>query len=49
LMVAALVWLGVTALAGGPSRSALIGQTVSAWAFGASWLMKGLELDLLRS
>jgi hypothetical protein len=39
--------LGVTALAGGPTRSALIGQTVAAWAFGASWLLKGLELDML--
>jgi hypothetical protein len=47
LMAAALVWMSVTALAGGPSRSALIGQAVSAWAFGASWLMKGLELDML--
>jgi hypothetical protein len=47
LMATALVWMGVTALAGGPSRSALIGQTVSAWAFGASWLLKGLELDML--
>jgi hypothetical protein len=47
LIAAALAWMGVTALVGGPSRSVLIGQTVSAWAFGASWLMKGLELDML--
>jgi hypothetical protein len=46
-MVLALVWIGVTALVGGPSRSLLIGEWVSAWAFGASWLMKGAELDML--
>jgi hypothetical protein len=47
LMAAALVWMCVTALAGGPNRSVLVGQAVTAWAFGASWLMKGLELDML--
>jgi hypothetical protein len=47
VMAAALVWMGATALFGGPSRSILIGQAVAAWAFGASWLMKGLELDML--
>jgi hypothetical protein len=45
---AALAWIGVTELAGGPSRSLLIGEAVAVWAFGASWLMKGLELDMLR-
>ena len=47
VMAAALVWMGVTAIVGGPSRSTLIGQAVAAWAFGASWLMKGLELDMV--
>jgi hypothetical protein len=47
-IAAALVWIGVTQAAGGPSRSLLIGEAVSVWAFGASWFMKGLELDLLR-
>ena len=46
-MSAALVWIAATSLAGGPSRSLLIGEAVAAWAFGASWLMKGLELDML--
>jgi hypothetical protein len=32
----------------GPSESVLIGELVAVWAFGASWLMKGLELDDLR-
>lgn len=47
-IAAALVWIGVTELAGGPSTSLLIGEAVSVWAFGASWFMKGLELDMLR-
>jgi hypothetical protein len=47
-IAAALTWMVVTKLAGGPGRSLLVGETVSAWAFGASWLMKGLELDILR-
>jgi hypothetical protein len=32
----------------GPDQSVLIGEWVAVWAFGASWLMKGLELDYLR-
>jgi hypothetical protein len=47
-IAAALVWIGVTQAAGGPSRSLLIGEAVSVWAFGVSWFMKGLELDILR-
>ena len=31
----------------GDSHSLLIGETLAIWAFGASWLMKGLELDVL--
>lgn len=47
-IVAALLWIGVTELADRPSKSLLFGEAVSVWAFGASWLMKGLELDILR-
>ena len=47
-IAAALVWILVTELIGRPSRSLLIGEAVSVWAFGASWFMKGLELDILR-
>jgi hypothetical protein len=47
-MVLALAWIGATMLAGWPKRSLLIGEWVSGWGFGASWLMKGLELDMLR-
>lgn len=47
-IAAAVVWIAVTAVARGPSRSLLIGEAVSVWAFGASWFMKGLELDILR-
>jgi hypothetical protein len=47
-IAAALLWIGVTQVAGGPSESLLIGEAVSVWAFGASWFMKGLELDILR-
>jgi hypothetical protein len=43
----ALVWIAVTQLAHGPYRSLLIGEWVSAWAFGLSWLLKGTELDML--
>jgi hypothetical protein len=46
-IVASLLWIAVTELAGGPGRSLLIGQWVAVWAFGASWLAKGLELDFL--
>jgi len=45
----ALVWIVVTELFGGPPNSLLYGEAVSVWAFGASWLMKGLELDILRA
>ena len=47
-IVVSLLWIAVTQLAGGPSRSLLVGQVVAIWAFGASWLAKGLELDVLR-
>lgn len=44
---AALLWIVVTGLAGWPGASLLVGEAVAVWAFGASWLMKGLELDIL--
>jgi hypothetical protein len=44
----AVAWIGVTELFGGPPNSLLYGEAVAAWAFGASWLVKGLELDILR-
>lgn len=43
----AIVWIVVTLAAGWPPRALLIGEWVSAWAFGASWLAKGAELDML--
>ena len=48
VIAAAIVFIVVTGLAGGPDKSLLIGEAVSVWAFGVSWLAKGLELDLLR-
>jgi hypothetical protein len=48
-IVAAFVWSAVTGLSDwGPSRSLLYGEAVAVWAFAASWLWKGLELDMLR-
>lgn len=47
-MALALVWIVVTMIAGWPYRSLLIGEWVSAWAFGLSWLTKGAEWDMLR-
>jgi len=49
IILAALLWSAATELLDfGPSRSLLYGEAVAVWAFGASWLWKGLELDLLR-
>jgi hypothetical protein len=46
---AALLWIAVTELSEwGPNESLLYGEAASVWAFGASWLWKGLELDMLR-
>jgi len=46
-MAAAILWIIVTALAGGPQYSTLIGEWTAAWAFGLSWLTKGLEMRQL--
>jgi len=49
IIVAALAWCAITLLSDwGPSRALLYGEAVAVWAFGASWLWKGLELDMLR-
>jgi hypothetical protein len=47
LMALAIVWIVVTLSVGWPPRALLIGEWASAWAFGASWLAKGAELDML--
>lgn len=43
-MAGAILWIIVTSLAGGPKYSTLIGEWTAAWAFGLSWLTKGLEM-----
>lgn len=49
IIAAAVIWSAVTAISDwAPSRSLLYGEAVAVWAFGASWLWKGLELDMLR-
>jgi hypothetical protein len=47
VMGLALLWIVITMSVGWPPRALLIGEWVSAWAFGASWLGKGAELDVL--
>ena len=46
-MVLAIVWIVVTLSVGWPDRALLIGEWAAAWAFGASWLAKGAEIDTL--
>jgi hypothetical protein len=50
LIAAALLWMGSYELFShwGPSQTLLYAQTLSLCAFGASWLLAGLELDMLR-
>jgi Protein of unknown function (DUF998) len=49
LIGAALLWMGLTELLEwGPRESLLYAEGLSLLAFGASWLWKGLELDMLR-
>lgn len=46
---AALLFILVTQVFDtGPAETLLIGEAVSVWAFGVSWLWKGLEVDMLR-
>lgn len=47
-IAAAIAFIVVAELIGWPPKSLLIGQWAAVWGFGASWLMKGLELDILR-
>ena len=48
-IAAAFAWSAITEATGsGPHLSLLYGEAVAVWAFGASWLWKGLELDMLR-
>ncbi len=44
----AVVFILVAGRIGDLDQALLIGEAVSIWAFGLSWLMKGLELDALR-
>jgi hypothetical protein len=47
LIVAALVLAGVTGITGWPDKGLLIAEAIAIWAFGASWFMKGFEIDVL--
>jgi hypothetical protein len=47
-IAAAVTWIAITQISGEPRTSLLFGEWAAAWAFGASWFMKGLELDFLR-
>lgn len=50
LIVLSIVFIVVTKASGFlDEHSLLIGETVAAWAFGASWLAKGFELQVLRA
>jgi hypothetical protein len=48
VMALALLWIVVTHFANWPSQSLLIGEWVSAWAFGVSWFAKGAEWDMIK-
>lgn len=50
LIAAALIWMGLYELFShwGPRQTLLFGEALALCAFGASWLLKGLELDTLR-
>ncbi len=43
-----VIAVSLSALTAGPADALVIAEVLSVWAFGASWLMKGLELDILR-
>ena len=47
VIVAAVAGLGISVVLGGPAWSPAATEVASIWAFGASWLAKGLELDVL--
>ena len=46
-IVAALLLAAVAGFTGWPDKGLLIAEAVAIWAFGASWFMKGLEIDTL--
>ncbi len=47
VMLAALILAVLWGLTDGPEDGLLIVEAVAVWAFGASWLMKGFDLNLL--
>jgi hypothetical protein len=47
LMALAFVWIAITLNIHEPAKALLIGEWTTAWAFGASWLAKGFEIDTL--
>ena len=47
VILLAVAFMAIASLVGEPPRALLYGEAISLWAFGASWLMKGLELDML--
>ncbi len=48
VIAAAVVFIAFSKLVVGPPGYLLIGEVAAVWAFGASWLMKGLELGVFR-
>jgi hypothetical protein len=47
VIVAALALAAVAGITGWPDKGLLVAEAVAIWAFGASWFMKGLEIDTL--
>lgn len=47
VIAAAVAFIAFSKLVTGPANYLLIGEVAAVWAFGASWLMKGLELKVL--
>lgn len=47
LIVAALALAAFAGITSEPDKGLLIAEWLAVWAFGASWLMKGAELDIL--
>jgi hypothetical protein len=47
LIVAAAALAAFAGITGEPDKGLLFAEAVAVWAFGASWLMKGAELDIL--
>lgn len=48
LMFLAFVWIAITLPLHEPAKALLVGEWTTAWAFGASWLAKGFEIEALR-